>query len=221
MTQIITPKDAIAVVLATKTKDFRLQLYETSTQKLSFLGSIASIVLGTIAGLCFRFTRIEWLGWVALVSIASSSFLALIYQIAQLIPEVRKLKNPERETSSPLVEAFNSDMDLIHYLASSFEAHHLSYARAMYSSMAKHIRERIGLLVGALDKVGIIPIAVTAYLSYAKAMKDGINFGPYEWVGISFVCLYILAIRMSATAQWMEHVAELYGHAYTARVSKT
>lgn len=86
--------------------------------------------------------------------------------------------------------------------------------------MAKHLRERIGLLVGALDKVGIVPVAVTAYLSYAKAVKDGISFGTYEWVGIAFVSLYIFAIRMSATAQWMEHVAELYDHAHTARTGK-
>lgn len=191
MAQIITPKDAITIVLASKTKDFRLRLYETPTQKFTFVGSLASIVVGIVTGLSFRYTRQEWLGWIALISIAFSSFLALAYQVAQLIPELTKLKNPERETSSPLVEMFNSDMDLIHYLSSSFEAHHLSYARAMYSSMAKHIRERIGLLVGALDKVGIVPVAVTAYLSYAKAMKDGISFGPYEWVGISFVCLYI------------------------------
>jgi len=59
MTQIITPKDAIAVVLATKTKDFRLQLYETSTQKLSFLGSIVSIVLGTSRNPFFAAIRRE------------------------------------------------------------------------------------------------------------------------------------------------------------------
>jgi hypothetical protein len=220
MIQIITPKDAITVVLACKTKNFRFKFYETPIQRITFFGSIVFIVIGIITGLCFRYMRLEWLGWLALVCVASSSVLAVAYQVAQMVPEIVKLKNPERETSNSLVEVFNTDMDLIHQLSTSFEPQHLSYARAMYSNMAKHIRERIGLLVGALDKIGIVPVAVTAYLSYAKAMKDGISFGPYEWIGISFVCLYLLAIRMTSTAQWMEHIAELYAHAYTVRTSK-
>lgn len=220
MTQIITPKDAIAVVLTSKTKDFRLQLYETPLQRVTFIGSIVFIATGIVGGLCFRYTRIEWLGWLALISIVSSSVLAVAYHVAQLIPEIGKLKNPEREASNPLVEEFNTDMDLIYQLSTAFEPQHLSYARVMYSNMAKHIRERIGLLVGALDKVGIVPVTVTTYLSYAKAINNGISFGPYQWVGISFVCLYLLAIRMTTTAQWMEHIAELYDHAHTARASK-
>lgn len=214
MRKIITPSDAVEIVLEQKTADFRLKLYETSFQKISFIVSVSSLVLGFLSGVCFRFWRIEWFGWSALVFISIASIGAMAYQVAQIIPEMIKLKNPEREVSSPLVKVFNDDMDLIHQLATSFEAHHLSYARAMYSNMARQIRERIGLLVGALDKIGIIPIAVTTYLSYAKAIKDGLTFGPFEWIGISFVCLYLLAIRLTATAQWMEHVAEIYAHAY-------
>lgn len=220
MNKIITPSDAIAIVLERKTKDFRLKFYETTFQKVSFIGSIASLALGLITGIAFHYLHFEWLGWMALICISIASISAIAYQVAQLIPEVVKLKNPEREISSPLVEAFNDDMDLIHQLSMSFESHHLSYAKVMYANMARQIRERIGLLVGALDKIGIIPVAVTTYLSYAKAIKDGLTFGPYEWFEISFVCLYLLAIRMTATAQWMEHVAELYAHAHTVRSNR-
>jgi hypothetical protein len=217
MRKIITPSDAVEIVLDRKTADFRLKLYETRFQRISFVGSALSLALSLLAGMCFHFFQIEWLGWTALICVSLASVAAMGYQVAQIIPDMTKMKNPEREISSPLVKAFNDDMDLIHQLATSFEAHHLSYARAMYSSMASQIRERIGLLVGALSKIGIIPIIVTTYLSYAKTIKDGLTFGPYEWIGISFVCLYILAIRLTATAQWMEHVAEIYSHAYTVR----
>lgn len=220
MNKIITPSDAVTLVLERKTKDFRLKLYETSLQKISFIGAIASLIFGLITGVSFRYFRFEWLGWAALICISIASVGAMAYQVAQLIPEVIKLKNPEREVSSPLVEAFNDDMDLIHELSISFEPHHLSYAKAMYTNMARQIRERIGLLVGALDKIGAIPVVVTTYLSYAKAIKDGLTFGPYEWIGISFVFLYLMAIRMTATAQWMEHVAELYAHAHAVRSNR-
>ncbi|WP_194724282.1 hypothetical protein [Noviherbaspirillum malthae] len=218
--KIITPSDVVAIVLERKTRDFRLRLYENTCQKVFFIGSIASLISGVIAGILFRYYQLEWLGWLSLISISGASISALAYQVAQLVPEVIKLKNPEREVSSPLAEAFNDDMDLIHQLSISFEVHHLNYAKVMYITMARQIRERIGLLVGALDKIGVIPVAVTTYLSYAKVINEGMVFGPYQWIGISFVCLYLLAIRMTATAQWMEHVAELYAHAQTMRSSR-
>ena len=221
MANIITPRDAITLVLECKTKDFRLQFYETVFQKISFIGSIGALALGMLTGIFFRYLHTEWLGWTALVSVSAAAVGAMTYQIAQLIPELMKLRNPEREISNPLVSTFNSDMDLIHQLATSFEHHHLSYAKVMYTNMARQMRERIGLLVGALDKIGIIPVAVTTYLSYAKAVKDGLNFGPYEWIGIAFICLYLLAIRMASAAQWMEHIAELYAHALSVKPSRT
>lgn len=221
MNAIITPSAVVEIVLQRKTNDFRLRFYETFTQKLTFLGTVALMTAAVCAGIVFMLSRIEWIGRMMLICSAASSLGAMLYQIAQLIPEFRKMRNPEREFSSPLVKTFNDDLDLIHELASSFELHHLSYAKAMYGHMAKQIRERIGLLVGALDKVGLIPVAVTAYLSYTKAVKEGISFGPYEMTAIAFAFLYLLAIRLTATAQWMEHVSEIYSHAYARRLAKT
>jgi hypothetical protein len=220
MSKLITPQDAVTIVLEQKTTDFSVKFFDTRLQKVSFLGSIASTALGIVLGAIFRATRLEWIGWGALGCITASSLLALLYQAAQITPDLRKLRNPERQSSGPLAKAFNGDMDLIHKLAADFEAHHLSYAKAMYTQMAKHLRERIGLIVGALDKVGVIPLAITGYLSYAKAISDGINFGSYEWLAISFVGLYLFAIRLSSTAQWMEHVAEIYAHAHTLKMHR-
>jgi len=220
MNKVLTPKDAVRLVLERKTKDFRLQFYETTFQELSFKGSIFSLGLGIITGISFRYSHIVWIGWLALICISIASIGAIAYQIAQIIPEATKLRNPERESSSSLVNSFNDDMDLIHQLSVNFELHHLSYAKGMYTNMARHMRERIGLLVGALDKIGVIPVAATTYFSYAKAIKDGLAFGPYEWIGIVFICLYLMAIRMTATAQWMEHVAEIYAHAQTIRSTR-
>jgi hypothetical protein len=218
--EIFTPSNSIKIVLDRKTTDFRLTLYETRVQKICFIGSASSLTLGFVGGIVFRIWNIDWLGWISLLAISAASVLAMAYQAAQIIPEVRKLKNPERDISDSLVSVFNDDMDLIHHLSSSFEPHHLSYAKAMYNNMARQLRERIGLLVGALDKIGVIPIVITAYISYSKAIKDGISFGPFEWIGISFVLLYLFAIRMTSTAQWMERVAEIYAHAYMIRVNR-
>ncbi|MBU3624752.1 hypothetical protein ICN48_00665 [Polynucleobacter sp. JS-Safj-400b-B2] len=220
MQQIITPRNAITLVLTAKSKDFRLKLYETTFQMVCFIGAIGLLSLGSIVGVIFRnIPSCKPLGWVALILISLSSIAAMAYNISQLIPDVAKLKNPEKEASSPLLKDFNDDMDLINGLAKSFETHHLSYAKVMYANMARQMRERIGLLVGSLDKVGLIPIFLTAYLSYAKAIKEGIAFGPVEWISIALVLLYLFAIRMVSTAQWMESISEIYDHAIMIKTS--
>ena len=214
MQNIITPRDAITLVLSKKSKDFRFQFYETALQKACFIASAGLLGVGLIAGISFRYVaQYDAFGWIALVSISLSSISAIAYNFSHLIPDVVKLKNPEKEVSSTLVKDFNDDMDLINLLATSFELHHLSYAKATYTNMARQIRERIGLLVGSLDKIGLVPIFLTTYLSYAKAVKEGIAFGPVEWVSIALVLLYLIAIRLVSTAQWMESVSEIYAHA--------
>jgi len=216
---IITPEQAIKIVLARKTQDASLKLYQTQVQKWSFFTAVGGFGLGLLAGLVFRVWRTEWLGWVALGGLLVAMIAGAIYQAAHIIPDAMKLKNVEREISNPLLQDFNNDMDLMQQLT-DFEPHHLSYARAMYANMARQLRERCGLLVGALDKVGLFPIAATTYFSYIKAVHDGISFGPIEWVAYGLIALFLFAVRMTSTAQWMESVAEIYGHAHAMLLAR-
>ena len=216
---IITPEQTITLVLQRKTKDASLRLYQTGAQKWSFWIATGAFLAGLASGLAFRMWKVDLLAWSALLLLLLSIAACAVYQAAHILPEAAKLKNIEREVSNPLVTDFNDDMDLIQQL-SKFELHHLSYAKAMYTNMAKHIRERCGLLVGALDKVGLLPLAATTYFSYAKAIKDGLSFGPIEWVAYALIALFLFAIRMTSTAQWMECISELYGHAIDIRQSR-
>jgi hypothetical protein len=146
--------------------------------------------------------------------------LAAAYQISMTLPEFMKLKNLEREISNPFVEEFNDDIDLITELARDYRMHHLKYAQESYSLMAAQLRSRISLLVGAIDKVGLIPLGITAYISGTKALKDGlIVFGGIEWVLAGLVLLYLLALRMNGTAQWMDRMSLLYKQALSMKQS--
>lgn len=216
---LITPQQTITLVLQRKAKDATFRPYETKPQQCSFYASIYSFGVGVVAGLAFRLLSGNWLAWISLGCLLVSAIAAAAYQVAQIVPELRKLRNIEADVSAPLVAAFNDDMDLIQNLA-TFDPHHLSYAKAMFLGMAKHIRERCGLLVGAIDKVGLLPIAATSCFSYAKALRDGLTFGPIEWVTYAFIALFLFAVRLISTAQWMENVAELYAHAISIQARR-
>ena len=217
---IVTPKNAVEVVLERKTKSLRFQFYETALQKVLFWSAVGSLVLGGALGTVIYVWRYPSAALAALVLLLVASLLAAAYQISIILPEFMKLKNFEREISNPLVEVFNDDIDRITELARDYRMHHLKYAQESYSLMGEQLRSRISLLVGAIDKVGIIPLGITAYISWTKALKDGlIVFGGIEWVLAGLVLLYLLALRMNATAQWMDRMSLLYKQALSVKQS--
>jgi hypothetical protein len=153
----------------------------------------------------------------ALICLLLSAISAVAYQAATMLPELIKLKNLEREVADPFLARFDDDVDLIQEL-SAYDERHLHYAQSMFEIGARQMRERIGVLVGALDKVGIVPFAVTSYVTYLRTVKDGLQpFGGSEWVGVAFLALFLFAARMISVAQWMEQVACLYAEALARR----
>ncbi|PLK50666.1 hypothetical protein [Uliginosibacterium sp. TH139] len=211
---IITPKNAIELVLAKKTKEAKFQPYETATQKWCLRISLGSFCIGIVLALSTHIWENKYFLLGALLSVLASSLFAMAYQIASIVPELEKLRNVEREISKPFLAVFNDDIDLISELSQTYEVHHLSFAKANFTLMAKQLRERIGILVGALEKVGLIPIATSAYFAFIKFRKDGLEpFNGIDWVFAAFAFLYILAVRMTGAAQWMEKISEIYEQA--------
>jgi hypothetical protein len=211
---LITPKNAIEIVLERKAKNYGFSFYETPTQKWLFLLAAGSLTAGSAIALLAYFWKNQYVVLAALLGLLISMLLATAYQVATILPELTKLRNVERDISDPLLIEFNNDMDLVNELVQICEPHHLRYAKARYLLMAKQLRERIAILVGALEKVGIIPLAIAGYFSFINAQKEGlVPFGGVEWVLVSFLFLYLFALRMTAAAQWMEKVSEIYEQA--------
>jgi hypothetical protein len=218
---LITPKNAIDLVLAKKTRDATFQPYETKIQKYCLLFSIASLSIGILFGLATHIWQNKFLLFGALILMLTSSLFAMFYQLASILPDLAKFRNIEREISTPFSSRFNNDIDLINELSQTCEIHHLSFARANFVLMAKQLRERIGILVGALEKIGLIPLLTSAYFAFMKFKKEGLEpFSGIDWVFTVFAFLYILAVRMTGTAQWMEKISEIYDQAIALKLRR-
>lgn len=211
---LITPKNTVEIILTRKTKDAKFQPYETGLQRWLLWLSLGSLGFGVLFALATYIWKTEYFVLIALLLVLASSVLAMGYQIASIIPEVAKFRNIEREMSTPFLAEFDSDVDLISELSLTCETHHLNFAKANFLLMAKQLRERIGILVGALEKVGLIPLATTAYFSFLKFHEEGLElFSGIDWIFSAFAFLYLFAVRMTGTAQWMEKMAEIYEQA--------
>ncbi len=211
---IITPKNAIKFVLDEKAKDKAFRLWDTETQKwLFWLSAISFILCILLGGLTYIFKN-QYFMLASVVILLISVIFLLAFQVACTAPELVKMRNPEKDISSNLLDTFNSDLDLINELSNTFEVNHLRYARNCYQTMSTQLRERIAVLVGAIEKVGIIPLAITGYISYSKAKNENLlSFGGVEWLLISFIFLYLFSVRMTFTAQWMERISTIYDEA--------
>lgn len=210
---VATANDLITLVLNRTTKDYQFQNGKNGLQKTALVGAAVFFTLSAVLGALSWWFGGAGITVAAIVTFYLGALSVFAYQVTLFGAEMRKLRNPEREILSPLANTFIDSMDLIHELAASFQPHQLSYAHAVFERGAKQLRERIGIFVGALEKVGAFPLLITAYLSYVEWTKNGASFGSIELIGIAVAGFYLFAIRMMLTAQWMENVAALYAHA--------
>jgi hypothetical protein len=144
--QIVTPKNAIELVLARKAKTKKLQLYDNTLQKWLFMLAVLFLTFGATGGITAYFWHQQNVAWIALSCLAASAVFTTGYQLATVLPEFMKLRNIKHEISLPLVKNFNDDIDLIAELGRDFEPQHLRYARDNFSTMANQLRARISLL---------------------------------------------------------------------------
>ncbi|RCW65163.1 hypothetical protein DES41_11387 [Pseudorhodoferax soli] len=207
------------MVIERTTRDARFEFNQTRAQKWVFWMTTVCVVSGCL------FAVLAVLEWGVLAHVATrlfyaASLLVVLYQITVLAHELVKMRNPEKEVSLPLADELDASLRLIRELAAVGVEQELVYARAMFERSACQLRERIALIVGALDKVGLIPLGVSAFLSFLKFSEGGSGFGAYEWIGMAFVGLYLFAVRMLGAAQWMEAVGEIFGHAIALKKSE-
>jgi hypothetical protein len=68
--------------------------------------------------------------------------------------------------------AFDEEVGLIAHLAGTYERHDLEDALDRVTLMATQLRSRLAITIGALDKVGVIPLAITAFFSLRTLLKE-------------------------------------------------
>lgn len=207
MNSIVTPKHVLEIVLKGKTNPLSLCPWKNTTQKKLFILSVGSLIIGLILGALIQVWHEVVIGYFAISFLLLSIPASILYQLAILWPSLTSLHHSEKSLVDPVIAQFNDDIDTISLLVQDFKKHHLEYARDSLALVAQQTRARISLLVGALDKVGIIPLAITGYLSAKKLITDPtIQFSGIELVLAAFVALYLIAIHMLSVAQQIDRM---------------
>ena len=121
------------------------------------------------------------------------------------------------------INYFPAERNFINELAHTYEGRDLEYAHDVLALAVEHIRSRIAIMVGALDKVGIIPLAITIYFSVHKWLAEPrvsqseLEYAPVIGGAVAF--LYLLGIYNLGSLQRSERLCLLLKHAVEEKKS--
>ena len=169
--------------------------YHNKFQKYSFWAMVLLFVLAITVAISTKFIGpYAWQKLTALVLVALSQISALLYQLSFVFGAFKILKEPTRHFLEPVTRSSAKDYDLALSLL-RFDKAQLEYAKNRLLLECEQIKSRVNLLVGAIDKVGILPVAVTWFLAAYKYFDKGeLDFSEVDWLVYVLMGIYIVAV---------------------------
>ena len=169
--------------------------YQNKFQKCSFWAMVLLFICAIIVAISTKFIGpYSWQKLTTLVLVALSQISALIYQLSFIFEAFKVLKEPTRHYLEPVTKSSAKDYDLALSLL-RFDKAQLEYAKNRLLLECAQMKSRVNLLVGAIDKVGILPVAVTWFLAAYKYFDKGaLDFGEVDWLVYGLMGIYILAV---------------------------
>lgn len=214
MSVIITPQSIIEKVLLKKLPKEKFKWFDNQTEKYTLSTVFIILLFGFLMVSLSPFSNLNWLYTCGIVLIYLSGLTGFFYYLYFIREESKKLTDAEIDYSQPIVKRFNEDLELIQDLVATSDVHHLTYARDLFQQRLNHLKARTALMVGAIDKVGVLPLAFLVYKTWPSLQKQA-NGLPVDYAIILVfgIMLYALVIKINMVSQWMEGVALVFKQA--------
>jgi len=188
--------------------------YENPIQKFSFIGMW--IAFGSAIAVAFstRFYDTGELKLAALVLVVIAQLAAIVYQLSVALQGILVIFQPALHFLQPLTISAKHDYKLASEM-SEFNQHELDYAVKRLRLEISQMKSRIGLLVGAIETVGLIPVsATTAFSLYSYFVDKKIAFTGVDWIIYAFMAFYLAIISVI----FFSHKLERYALAIDAAI---
>lgn len=187
---------------ANKTNYFNLKVKKFLIETLGFALLICFIIWGGLTYESeFRYNHQNFvnLGFISVMM----SFSCVIFK-HQIIDIFYMLKNPTKAMLDPISEAIEKQQALIQKLV-RFQVSDLEQAISRIEFDIKRIKFRVGLLVGALERLGLIPFIIAQYFTIHKFLETQ-EIGREYIIGIAFISgIYLGVFLISNALQRFEY----------------
>ena len=168
--------------------------YENTFQKWAFWLMVGCFLLGLVVAISTKIVSTEWQKITALLLVIASQVVALVYQMSLALQSFKFIREPTRHFLQPLTTLAAQDYQLAKGMV-RFERSQLEYVLARLKLEISQMKSRVGLLVGAVETVGLVPVAVTSAFSAYGYFADGkIKFQEIDWIVYALMGLYVVVV---------------------------
>lgn len=168
-------------------------------------------------------TKVQVFSWqkpVALILVLLAQITGIFYQLSFVFEAFKIFKTPTRHFLEPITESAVRDFNLAESF-SRFSESQLYYAKERLSLESAHMKSRVNLLVGALDKVGIVPVLVAWLMASYKYIANGtIAFEQIDWLVYGLLGLYLVMLPILFFAHKLERYLLLVNTALEIKANK-
>ncbi|PAJ73340.1 hypothetical protein CJF42_16240 [Pseudoalteromonas sp. NBT06-2] len=129
-------------------------------------------------------------------------FILYIYE--QLLDVWRTVKNPTKDILEPIVQALEPQVELTNKLT-SFKSIQLQQAIDRLNYDSQRIKSRLGLMVGAIERLGIVPFLIALFFTAHKFFTTEQMSSNYT-IGLSLISgIYIGVLMCTSALQRFEY----------------
>ena len=181
----------------------------------TFWVATAALSVGTGAGVVAwsKVWQSEVPLWVAGISLVVAAIVAPVNVFVGVRETWADLKGLEVDLLRSLSKRLTQRRNLVLEIGMAFSYQEITFARDYLRCVATQTRSRIGLVVGAIDKVGVLAIIGSVIVTLIKLPDQGrLSYTLYAGtvVGVFF---YMIFAHMWATVSSYEHHVVLLEHA--------
>ena len=168
---------------------------------LLMFGSFALAILGALSTYIWDYQLLVDFSWLMVLISQFSAVLGQIGFIAEILIFVR---NPFKTYIDSHLERFSDQNELAKKLT-IYELESLRYAASCFELEARQTTERVGVIIGSVSKLGLIPLFISGlYMAY-QVSEDPDWRSNVDWLVYTVTGLYIvLSFPMNRIVQQCE-----------------
>lgn len=222
----MSPSEVSLVVLALSKIEQKtgVSFFSSKFEKYVFIAMVLIFSLIVIAGIVFLFFRNSIVEIIALTLTLIFYLIAMIWQISLIIPIFKFFKNPTEELLQVFqAQATKEISSMSNFSVISLEA--LDYLSERLLLAKEQLHQRMAYLMGAVDKVGVLPGFIASFLALSKVLESKTfpveNKQLYIYAAIGFCILYVFSMVSMLICQRFEVYSGILKHYLKSRRSET
>lgn len=176
----------------------KVELYQTKYEKYMFWGMFLSFLLALLVAIYANYFNtyfsIQGLKLWSLSLLTISLILVMIYEIVFIYRGFKNFKGMTQTFLHPIAKSavrnYEFSKSLIH-----FNKEELLYVSKTLSLELEQMKKRISMMIGLIDKVGIIPALVSlVFVIYKNANDIESIYDKFDWIAYGFIGIFIIGI---------------------------